>query len=136
MAAMKHVNPLIIPLLFLLVSFILYGCGMGDSSRTEIEERHKEADIMTIASLNGCPRCHRVKTSVVGPAWELVSERYKDAEISAIKPFLIDKVKKGGSGNWNDITAGATMPPHEGLVSDEHLERLIDYIISLKRLPE
>ena len=110
---------------------ILGSCKTPDASSEEAEKQHLTSDIMTLARVTGCRRCHRVKGSVVGPAWVLISERYKDAPDA--KPYLMEKVRKGGSGNWNDITAGATMPPHEGLISEQHFERLIDYILSLKR---
>ncbi len=124
-------RPLIATITFSFLLLLLTGCGIQDATQEEAEQQHESADIMVLARVNGCRRCHRVKTSVVGPAWELISERYKDSPDA--KAFLMDKVKRGGSGNWDDITAGAAMPPHEGRISDMQLERLIDYILSLKR---
>jgi mono/diheme cytochrome c family protein len=49
------------------------------------------------------------------------------------REWLIEKVKKGGSGSWNSITGGAEMPPQGRIVSEQHIEVLVDFILSLKR---
>ena len=104
---------------------------MGGEDRASIEKRHQNADFMTIATHNGCVRCHRIKQHVVGPAWQKVAERYKDSPDA--RDFLIDKIKRGGAGNWDEVTSGAKMPPHQGLVTEEHLGKLVDYILALSR---
>ncbi|MDH5219564.1 MAG: c-type cytochrome [Gammaproteobacteria bacterium] len=113
-------------LLFLL---LLVACGNRED-RDTITQRHESADILTIAHMNGCINCHNLGASIVGPAWILVAERYRDAPDA--KQYLIQKIRDGGSGNWNDITGGAEMPAHGNRVSAEHLDRLVTYILSIE----
>jgi len=109
---------------------MIISCG-ADETTLKISQDKKSAAALSIARQNGCLNCHKVTSSVIGPAWILVSERYKDAPDA--REFLINKVKKGGSGSWNDITGGAKMPAHEHRVSHEHIELIVDFILALKR---
>ena len=116
----------------LLVAPMMTACDFGvNETSKKISHDKSAAAAVDAARLNGCLNCHQVTSSVVGPAWDLVSERYKDS--ADAKQYLIEKVKKGGDGNWNDITGGAKMPAHEGRVSHEHIEQIVDFILSLKR---
>ena len=113
----------------LLLMLLSVGCGNRED-RDTITQRHESADILTIAHMNGCINCHNLGASIVGPAWILVAERYRDAPDA--KQYLIQKIKDGGSGNWNDITGGAEMPAHGNRVSAEHLDRLVTYILAIE----
>lgn len=119
--------------LTLLVSFLLMSCESAGTNSTikKISGSRDAGEVVNLARMNGCLNCHRVTGSIIGPAWELVSERYKDSPDA--REFLINKVKTGGNGNWNSITGGALMPAHEHRVSDEHIARIVDFILSLKR---
>lgn len=86
-------------------------------------------DPLAIARTSGCLACHSVKKKVVGPAWRDVAKRY--ANDSGAKAKLIEKVKKGGTGNWKEVTGGASMPPYSPRVSDQNIEMLIDFIMAL-----
>ncbi|MDH5694727.1 MAG: cytochrome C, partial [Gammaproteobacteria bacterium] len=44
---------------------------------------------------------------------------------------LIEKVKKGGKGNWTQVTGGVPMPPYSPRVSDGDIETLVDFVLSL-----
>ena len=66
---------------------------------------------------------------VVGPAWKDVAAKYKGQ--ADAKATLITKVKKGGKGNWTDVTGGAPMPPYSPRVSDANIEKLVDFIMGL-----
>lgn len=115
-----------------LLAALLTACGSGANPTIQKIAGSKEAGaVVEIARMNGCLNCHRVTSSIIGPAWDLVSERYKNAPEA--REFLINKVKKGGNGNWNDITGGAKMPPHEHRVTDEHIGKIVDFILALKR---
>lgn len=86
-------------------------------------------DPLAIARTSGCLACHSVKKKVVGPAWRDVAKRY--ANDSGAKAKLIEKVKKGGAGNWKEVTGGASMPPYSPRVSDQNIDMLIDFILAL-----
>jgi cytochrome c len=114
---------------FLCVVVVCVGCGNREDHQS-ITLRHETADILTIAHMNGCLNCHSPGASIVGPAWILVAERYRNSPDA--KEYLIDKIRRGGNGNWNDITGGAKMPAHGNRVSAEHLDRLVTYILSIE----
>jgi len=109
---------------------MLSACDVADDTSLKISQDKGAAEALSIARQNGCLNCHNVTNSIIGPAWDLVSERYKGS--SDARAYLIEKVKKGGNGAWNDITGGAKMPAHESRVSQAHIEQIIDFIISLK----
>lgn len=88
------------------------------------------AEAVSLARANGCLNCHAVGSSIVGPAWTLVAARYQGSPDA--RAYLIEKVKKGGNGAWNDITGGAKMPAHESRVSEAHLGKIVDFILGLK----
>lgn len=86
---------------------------------------------MTLARKSGCLACHSVEKKVVGPAWREVSKRYK-GDPSA-RDALIAKVKKGGKGNWTELTGGVPMPPYSPRVSDENIGKLVDFVLALEQ---
>ncbi|MDH5299779.1 MAG: c-type cytochrome [Gammaproteobacteria bacterium] len=82
-----------------------------------------------LAKKSGCTACHAIDHKIVGPAWVDVAKRYKDLE--AARGVLIERVKKGTKGNWTDVTKGVPMPPYSPRVTDENIEKLVDFILSL-----
>ena len=84
---------------------------------------------LDLAKKSGCLACHSVEKKIVGPGWKDVAARYKGD--AGAKATLIGKVKKGGKGNWTDITKGAMMPPYSPRVSDGDIEKLVDFILAL-----
>jgi cytochrome c len=73
-----------------------------------------------LATKSGCMACHAVDKKLVGPAYQEVAKKYKAAD----EAMLIDKVKKGGKGNWGQIP----MPPNDKL-KDEDLKALVKWIL-------
>jgi len=90
-----------------------------------------EADSLALARKSGCLACHAVDKKVVGPSWNDVAKRY--AGKPDAKNILTGKVKKGGRGNWTDVVGNAMMPPYSPRVSDDNIEKLVDFIISLNK---
>ena len=75
---------------------------------------------------HGCTACHQVDKKVVGPAYNDVAAKYKgDAKAATM---LMDKVKKGGSGNWGQVP----MPPNPA-VPDADIKTMVTYILNLKK---
>ncbi|MEJ2181013.1 MAG: cytochrome C-551, partial [Gammaproteobacteria bacterium] len=62
-----------------------------------------QADL-DLAKKSGCLACHSVDKKVVGPAWKDVAAKYKGD--AGAKATLVEKVKKGGKGNWTKVTGG------------------------------
>ena len=110
--------------LALLILPVLTGCSrMGADSAID----QKSLDL---ARANGCLNCHAIHESRIGPPWDKVAERYRNAP--AARELLIEKVKDGGSGSWSELTGGAVMPPNSPRVADRDIEKLVDFILSLK----
>lgn len=78
---------------------------------------------------SGCMACHALDKKVVGPAWNDVAAKYKGD--AGARDALIEKVKKGGKGNWTDVTGGVPMPPYSPRVADADIEKLVDFILGL-----
>jgi cytochrome c len=85
---------------------------------------------LALARKSGCLACHSVEHKVVGPAWRDVAARYRGDD--GARARLIAKVKKGGKGNWTDVTGGVPMPPYSPRVADGDIETLVDFVLSLK----
>ncbi len=83
------------------------------------------ADI-ELAKKSGCLACHSIDKKVVGPAWKDVAAQVSDRD------RLISSIKKGSKGRWTSVTGGVPMPPYSPRVSDENIEKLADFIMSLK----
>ena len=86
-------------------------------------------DMPPLAKKSGCTACHAIDKKVVGPAWGDVSKRYKGD--AAAKAALVAKVKKGGKGNWTEVTKGVPMPPYSPRVADADIEQLVDFVLGL-----
>lgn len=82
-----------------------------------------------LAKKSGCFECHSVQEKVVGPAFRAIAARYKDK--AGARGTLIETVKKGGKGNWTEITRGVPMPAHSGRLSAADTTRLVDWVLSL-----
>lgn len=86
---------------------------------------------LELAKKGGCLACHSVEKKVVGPAWQDVANKYKGD--AGAKATLVDKVKKGGKGNWTEVTGGVPMPPYSPRVADADIEKLVDFILGLAK---
>jgi len=89
-------------------------------------------DALELANRSGCLACHSVEKKVVGPAWQDVGARYKG--VAGVKARLIDKVKKGGKGNWTEVTGGIPMPPYSPRVPDDTIDKLVSFVLSLPEM--
>lgn len=76
-----------------------------------------------LAKKHNCLACHKVDAKLVGPSYKDVAAKYKPEDVDK----LVEKVKKGGSGNWGAIP----MPPNPN-VSDDDLKALVTWILAQK----
>ena len=122
--------------LSLFVLSILFGCSSGNenssSSSTQKTER-TDSKLYKLAHMNGCIDCHRIKATVVGPSWQAIADRYKDMPTNLAQKYLFEQTKFGSKGQWITWKGGDGMPPMNKRVSDEHIQELVNYIISLNR---
>lgn len=73
-----------------------------------------------------CKGCHAIEYEGYGPAFKDVGAKY--AGVAGAKESLIGKIKNGTKGTWGT----AEMPAQKGNVTEEQLNILVDYILSLK----
>jgi cytochrome c len=81
-----------------------------------------------LAKKSGCLECHSVDKKVIGPAYREIAAKYKDD--ARARDALIEKVKKGGKGNWTEVTGGVPMPPFSGRLSAAEIEQLVAWVLS------
>ncbi|WPP48110.1 PQQ-dependent sugar dehydrogenase [Catalinimonas niigatensis] len=72
---------------------------------------------------SGCKACHSFEKQSVGPAYQEVAKRYETTDEN--KAMLVNKILKGGSGNWGD----RAMPAQ--VVTEEEAGIIVDYLLSL-----
>jgi cytochrome c len=112
-------------------------------------------DMPELAKKSGCTACHTVEKKLVGPAWRDVSKAYNKvgATGTAVDPkayqttqkvadilkehgkanseaWLVEKVSKGGKGDWFTTTA---MIPNAPRVSEADIKTLVDFILGLEK---
>jgi cytochrome c len=88
-------------------------------------------DMLALARKSGCLACHSVDKKIVGPAWKDVSKRY--AGKADIRSQLIEKISKGGRGNWTEVVGNVAMPPYYPRVTKENIGKLVDFVLSLAK---
>lgn len=112
------------------VVLLASGCGgsPGDSPK-----QNRSGELFRLAHMNGCVECHIINASTVGPSWNAISERYRDAPYDEARALLVHSIKKGSQGQYVTWKGADGMPPLEGRVSDEDIGRLVDYILQLRR---
>jgi cytochrome c len=106
-------------------------------------------DMPDIAKKNGCPTCHAIDHKVVGPSWMDVSKFYNGKMAKSVagltvneatggkapEEFLVQKVSKGGHGNWGSASMIANddvyHQPSEAKQGD--IKELVEFILGLAK---
>ena len=95
------------------------GGGTAAASETDADKG------LALVGKSDCFGCHKVKETSVGPAYNLVAQKYEATEANI--NTLAEKVQKGGSGNWGSVP----MAGHPG-ISKEDAVLMVKYVLSLK----
>ena len=77
-----------------------------------------------LAKSKTCMACHTVDKKLVGPAFKDVAAKYRGQKNA--EDLLVQKVLKGGSGNWGAVP----MPPNA--VTDAEAHTLVKWVLALK----
>ena len=77
---------------------------------------------LALMKSSDCLTCHQPDRKLVGPSFAQMARKYQPDE--ATVAGLVEKVKKGGSGNWGEIA----MTPHPGL-SDSDARAMVEWIL-------
>jgi cytochrome c551/c552 len=83
----------------------------------------------SLAKKSGCLECHNIDKNIIGPPFHDIAEKYKNDPQARMA--LIQTVKNGGKGNWTEISHGVPMPPYSPRLSDDEIERLVDWVLKL-----
>lgn len=110
---------------------LLSACDQAGTG-TAGQAMKNEGKLFQLAHMNGCVECHTVSASTVGPSWQAIADRYKDAPRDEARAHLIESIKKGSKGQWFTWKGGNGMDPLERRVSAEHIAQLVDYILSIE----
>ena len=103
------------------------GVGLSPSAGALVTQA---PDTASLAKKDGCTECHSIDKKLIGPAFRDIAAKYKDD--GRARSALVEKVRKGGKGNWTEVTGGVPMPPHSPRLSDADIRRLVDWVLSLK----
>jgi cytochrome c len=82
------------------------------------------ADPAALAQSKGCLSCHAVDAKLVGPSYKDIAKKY--AGNKGAEDLLVQKVVKGGSGNWGAI------PMPGGMVNEAEARVLVKWVLGLK----
>jgi cytochrome c len=81
-------------------------------------------DPAALASGAGCNKCHREAQPMLGPSWQAVAERYRDAD-TALQD-ISERMREGSRGAWGKVP----MPPVEpDQLTDDQLAAVLEWIL-------
>lgn len=118
-------------ILMLSIGVFCFSCsnqgGSGSSSASgSAGAENADADKgLALIGKSDCFGCHKVNETSVGPAYNLVAKKYEATEANI--NTLVEKVQKGGAGNWGTVP----MAGHPG-ISKEDATLMVKYVLSLK----
>jgi cytochrome c len=114
----------------------LFSCGGGDTKAPSVAEPAKEETkpeanpleekALALIGQSDCVTCHKINEAVTGPAYIDVAKKYENTPANV--EMLVEKVLKGGKGNWGEVP----MLAHPAL-SKEDATTMVQYILSLKK---
>ncbi len=83
-----------------------------------------EEAVSALMAKSDCNTCHNKELRTVGPSYQAIAARYDNTP--QITERLINKVIKGGAGNWGQIP----MTPHPDLAKED-AGKMVAYILAL-----
>jgi len=86
------------------------------------------ADPAQLAVKSGCMACHFADKKLVGPAFQEIAAKYK-GRADAV-PYLTQRVRKGGPGNWGVIPM---VPNDVSKLSEADLKTLLNWILGMAK---
>jgi cytochrome c len=118
-------------ILILSLGVLVYACNSnseksGGTTPEPTVAANPDADKgLALIGNSDCFGCHKVKETSVGPAYNLVAQKYENTEANL--NMLAEKLMKGGSGNWGQIPMAA----HPNISKDDAV-LMAKYVLSLK----
>lgn len=95
------------------------------SAKRYITRKKNEKQAIGLAMIReaNCFTCHKSKDKLIGPSFEAIAKRYKTKP--GATSLLVNKVLKGGSGNWGSVP----MLPHPDH-SVTQVQQMVKWILS------
>jgi cytochrome c len=79
-----------------------------------------------LIAASDCASCHKRDTISIGPSYVDIANRYKEDKVAV--PYLAEKIRLGGSGNWGE----GAMAAHP-TITEEEANLIVDWILSLAK---
>lgn len=97
------------------------------------------AEMPELARKLNCTSCHDMDKFIVGPSWNNIAKKYKDAtrftyddKDYPLVEGLMMKVSRGGIGNWS--TSPYPMPANDVPGTKQvEIRKLVEFILSLNK---
>ncbi len=111
----------------------LFSCGGGSEKKEGAATEPPvavtnplEDKAMAAIAKSDCLTCHKINETVTGPAYAEVAKKYENTEANV--NMLVEKVIKGGKGNWGEVPmlAHPALDPAEAKI-------IVEYILSLRK---
>jgi cytochrome c len=127
----------------LLAGTMIYSCGDNEGEKKADESKPADTTAATtpatpdagataandkgleLIGASDCTACHAIDRKIIGPAYVDVANKYENTQANI--DTLVQKVKKGGMGNWGNVP----MTPHPDL-PDADAQEMVKYILSLR----
>jgi len=112
----------------------LFSCGGGSDTKKDAAATEPAAPAVNpledkaLAAIakSDCMTCHKINETVTGPAYSEVAKKYENTDANVT--MLVDKVIKGGKGNWGEVP----MLAHPAL-DPADAKTIVQYILSLRK---
>jgi cytochrome c len=94
-----------------------------NAAKTGTEKTGTSSKGESLMASSDCSTCHRPDMKLVGPSFKEIAGKYTAADVDK----LADKIIKGGSGSWGDVS----MTAHASISVDDAKE-MVKYILTQK----
>ena len=120
-----------------LISGAIVACNSEEKKPVEEKKEEKKeaaSGEVTVKNQKGleligasdCMTCHKLDAKNIGPAYTDVAQKYEATQANI--DTLVQKVIKGGSGNWGAVP----MSPHPS-ISKEDATEMVKYVLGLRK---
>jgi len=106
------------------------GTPSQDQSRTNensssVSSSEDNVDYQALLKKGNCLLCHALAKRQIGPSFTEIATRYRGR--ADVSEMLVQKVRKGGKGNWGN----ETMFPTGSKITDQEISLMVEYILNL-----
>lgn len=99
--------------------------GMKKATTTEKKTNSKIEQGKVLIAKSNCLTCHKPDVKLIGPSFHDIATKYPPTVDNFT--LLIQKIIKGGSGNWGPVA----MSPHSNLPASD-VKKMVAYILSFR----